>query len=228
MGRDMDNQKVLPYFPMDLEMEERKPFALPSLSPTNIRPTAHLNALPSGTTLSMEIDKKDPLSNYFWNHPCPDLTLLTRGGDSNCTVSPINISWDIPVAVQDNQTNSSTSTNISGQNRLLSEPAVPEWVEPPCMQPVSTNTNSSISTAGINPIAEVEVNTHWPVPNFEQGVFNQTWMQLLTQAKLDLHCTMMAADDSNTKTDSDMEHSILTHAAAGSEKITRRVEHRHL
>ena len=142
MGRDMDNQKALPYFPMDLEMEERKPFVLPSLSPTNIGPTACLNALPSGTTSSMEIDKKDPSSNYFWNHPCPDLTLSTRGGDSDCTVSPINISWDTPVAVQDNQTNSSTSTNISSQNRLLSEPAVPEWVEPPCMQSVSTNTNS--------------------------------------------------------------------------------------
>ena len=95
------------------------------------------------------------------------------------------------------------------------------------MQPVSTNTDSSISTAGIDPIAEVEVNAHWPVPNFEQGFFYQTRTQLLTQAKLDLHCTMTAADDSNTETESDTEHSILTHAAAGSEKITRRVEPRH-
>ena len=101
-------------------------------------------------------------------HSCPDFTPSTRGGDSNHTVSPINIAWDTPVAIQDNQTNCSTSTNISSQTRIPSKPAVPKWVELPCMQPVSANTDSSVSTAGINPIADVEVNA-------ALCVYMQTW-----------------------------------------------------
>lgn len=54
--------------------------------------------------------------------------------------------------------------------------------------------------------------------------FDQPQMQILTQAELDLHCTTMAADDSNTDTEKDMEHSILFHAIAELETTTGRVE----
>ena len=105
-GQRHGQPKHMPYFPMDLRWRRKRDrFALPSLSPTNIGPTACLNALPSGTTLSMEIDKKDPSSNYFWNHH-PDLTLSTRGRRNSrphCFTNEYVMGYT--VAVQDNQTN---------------------------------------------------------------------------------------------------------------------------
>lgn len=125
-------------------------------------------------------------------------------------------SWDKPVGVQDNPTNSSLLTNISSQNISPSKPAVPKWVGA-----------SHVPSTGIYPIADIEANAHWPVPTSdtsEQHFFDQTQMQILTQAELDLHCTTMAADDSNTDTEKDMEHSILFHAIAELETTTGRVE----